>query len=87
MRKNKTLDLAVAYEKVFASPEGKKVLWDLMKVSGFLSSSFQPTKPHTVEFNEGQRNMFLYVLTKVNTTPDKLFQIMKEGEDYDATFH
>lgn len=70
------------YKIVFGSPEGKRVLWDLMKKSGFLDKSYVANDPHATSFNEGARNLVLHIVHRLRINIKKLEeQITKEDEN------
>jgi hypothetical protein len=54
------------YKQVFGSPEGQKVLKDLMDFGGFMRPSYDPTNPHNTAFNEGSRRVLLRILSFMN---------------------
>ena len=54
------------YKQVFSTPEGQRVLLDLMDASYMLTSSFEKN-PYQAAFNEGHRNLVLRILTKSKT--------------------
>lgn len=73
------------YKKVFSSAEGKRVLWDLMKHSGLMSTSFVPNDPHATSYNEGTRQTVLHIIQKLNTDIKTLEKMIKEGAEYDRS--
>ena len=58
--------LEIAYKKAFDSVEGQRVLMDLMEVGHMFNNTFDPCSS-THSFNEGKRNMVLYILQKINS--------------------
>lgn len=60
-----------AYKNVFNSPEGRVVLQDLMKVHHMKGSSFDPN-PTVAAFKEGERNVILRILTRINIDINEL---------------
>jgi hypothetical protein len=67
------------YRKVFDSFIGKKVLYDLMKESGFLLAGIEIDNANHAIYNEGKRSMVLYIMNKISVDPKKLEQLIKEG--------
>ena len=70
------------YQAVFGSPAGKKVLWDLMKKSRFLVSTFDSC-PYKMAFNEGARAAVVEILGKCNVDVKRLENMMKEEQGRD----
>lgn len=67
-------EMLEAYRKVFTSHEGKLVLKDLMKSSGFYESTYNPD--HSVmAFDEGQRALVLRIIHTLNLTPAQVEQM------------
>ena len=74
------------YKKVFSTPEGETVLFDLMRQSHFLRPTHVPTDPHASDRNEGMRELFLYILYQVEIDPSKILEtirIQKEQQEKD----
>lgn len=55
-------ELCVIYQKVFTSPVGQTVVEDLRKSFGD-RPSFVPGDPHGTSFREGQRDVYLTILS------------------------
>lgn len=91
-RKNRRADVDQAYRDVFGSVPGQRVMADLMAKAGVLASSFQPADgdPYWTAFNEGRRDLFVYILKKVNPEPpaEELASMHYEGKlnDDDRSF-
>jgi hypothetical protein len=68
------------YARVFAGEEGKRVLRDLMRHGNMLGSSFNPD-PYKTAFNEGQRNLVLYILHILQIDLAELQERMEQHED------
>lgn len=69
------------YKIVFGGEKGKKVLYDIMKNSGALQSSFSPENPHITSFNEGQRSVWIEILRKLKFNPERFEKMMTQGEE------
>lgn len=69
--KQKKAVLIAAYKTVFRGPEGKVVLEDLITRFNILATTFDPD-PTTHAHNEGARYAALYILGKLNTTPEEI---------------
>ena len=75
------------YQKTFSTVHGKKVLQDLMMRSGMRSCNFVPSDPYSTAFNEGNRQIVLYVLQKLNIDIKKLEEMLtKEDSDDESAF-
>ena len=70
------------YNRVFSTEQGKRVLFDLLENSHYLSSSFVDGDPHKTAFHEGERNIVGKILTRIHTTPEKLDELFREREKF-----
>jgi len=66
--------LKKAYNSIFSSEDGQKILKDLKRVCFFKSSTINDN-PYVTYFNEGQRAVVLHILTRMNLDNIKV----KEG--------
>lgn len=66
------------YRRVFGTPEGQRVLWDMMKNAHMLSPCFMQDKDEAI-FHDGERNAVLRILTKIKTDPKKLREMIDRG--------
>ena len=55
--------LSSLYKNVFSTPDGKKVLRDLMEFGGVMAQTHVPGDSHSSAFNEGQRRTVLRILS------------------------
>lgn len=61
------------YNNVFRTPSGEAVLKDLMQqFSIFKSTASLPFNKDEMVFREGERNVPLYIMDKLNLAPDEL---------------
>lgn len=75
------LDLVRAYKATFKSPEGKKVLLDLMKSCHFTSPTFRPhASDITMQIAEGRRSVVTDILAILETSEEQVLQFL-----YDRT--
>ena len=58
-------ELEQAYNRLFRTDDGVKVLDDLKRVGFFLDTTINEN-PNITNWNEGQRNMVLHILTKIS---------------------
>lgn len=76
------------YKKTFSTDHGKKVLEDLMMRSGMRSCNFVPGDPQATAFNEGNRQIVLYILQKLSVDIKKLeLMLTKESENESEFMH
>lgn len=61
------------YQSVFAGPNGKAVLDDLMKNHHILSNTFTGDANQTI-FNEGERNVVLRIMSILKLNTNRLQQ-------------
>ena len=71
----KRLDLADAYQRAFASPEGQIVLRDLIRESGILEVAHDPMDSR---FYDGKRAIGLHVLHRLRWSAAELEQLGQE---------
>lgn len=67
-----------AYRRVFAGPDGRTVLHDLMRRNGLLATSQVDGDPHRTAFNEGRRAAVLELLSVLRLTEADLMQLSEE---------
>ena len=71
------------YRETFATDQGKRVLWDMMK-QFMMTRSFVPGDSYATHFNEGQREVLLHILNKLKTDPKKLLQQIDIGVEHES---
>lgn len=59
--------LRINYGMTFSTREGFEVLRDMMDISKFIQSTYVPGDQYASAFNEGMRNLFLYVLAHLSS--------------------
>ena len=72
------------YQKVFAGPDGRAVLYDLMQMAGMLTIN-PDTDTNQTFFREGKRDMVLRILTYLRADPKQLLERIEEHDDEMAT--
>jgi len=86
-RSQRTADIIKAYKHIFNSKEGQVVLYDLMNNSNFLRPTYSSKCPNVqTHLNEGKRELVLYILTKFQTDPKIVLELMKRGADEEARY-
>lgn len=65
------------YHKVFAGPDGRAVLYDLMRTHGILSSNFDKD-PAVLASREGERGVVLRIMQILKTDPKQLEERIDE---------
>ena len=73
------------YKTVFNSVEGKRVLWDLMKIAGMTQTNFVQGDPYGTAYNEGIRQCVLSILNKLKLDTEKLEKEIAQGEKSDRS--
>ena len=68
------------YCGVFSSGSGAKVLRDLMLEFHFVAGTHIPGDPYETAFREGERNVILYILSKMERLGEPQ-HLLKEIED------
>lgn len=78
----KLLDQSRDYKKTFGSPEGKRVLLDLMNKFNVMHSTYQPgINEVDLAFKEGARNVVLFLIHKLGEDMEKLSEMAKEAQN------
>ncbi len=77
---NKVKQLKTDYSIAFNSPEGKRVLYDILKNTHVLEPTFNGD-PYYTAFNEGARNEALRILSILQFKPEDFVQIAQEIQD------
>ncbi len=77
------LDLLKSYISVFSSPEGEKVLNDL--ISRYMLRSSMHDNPTQVSFREGERNVVLQIIAALNLDAKTLRERGKDAKKAPAT--
>lgn len=81
----KHADKIISYQKLFDSPEGLAVLYDLMKATGYLTTTFAGD-PYESAYNEGQRSIVCRILQTINTDPAKILELIKQGNQEEGNY-
>jgi hypothetical protein len=66
IRPQANLELAEAYQKVMNTPEGEKVLTDLLKFSTIFDVDYSQKDLYNAAYNEGLRRVGLRILSFIN---------------------
>ena len=75
------LSVITAFQKVFNSDDGKVVLDYLSRYCSFKAPMFNGDANQLI-FNEGKRNVFLFIQSYINSDPKQL-EKMLEGQSED----
>lgn len=79
LQKDELLD----FKRTFTTPEGKRVLYDLMGFCNFMKPTLNKNNdPIEMAFNEGKRQVVLMILTKcqLNMETVNKFMEIRQGE-------
>lgn len=82
----KITDTILAYKDTFNSEQGKKVLYDLMKVCHLLQPSYVGGTPEETAFREGERSVVLRILTQLETDAEKLIEFIKQSKAQESSY-
>ena len=82
----KKLDLTADYKMVFGSDRGKRVLWDIIRNSYVLDTTFCITNEYETILREGHRNSALRIMSILQTDEKQLMDQIKEGFEYDREY-
>ena len=75
----KRATIVTAYQKIFSTPEGKKVLYDLMKNHHILTPIFgKGLSDKEIFAREGDRNVFLRILSMLKIDAKELYDRIEE---------
>jgi hypothetical protein len=85
-RLRKPVDRAISYQSTFATPEGQKVLFDLMKEHHMIGSSFSKDA-FEMAFKEGERNVVLRILNILKINVDDLAKRIEEGLKQEESYN
>jgi hypothetical protein len=83
--KKKKLDQVACYQATFSSEDGKKVLYDLMKVHNVMGSTFSPNSNEMI-LKEGERNVVLRIMHLLKIDPQKLIEEIEKGISHDNQY-
>ena len=83
--RKKKLDQVASYQVVFNSEEGKKVLYDMMKVHHVFGSTFSKD-PYETALKEGERNTVLRILSILQIDSQKLLDDINKGIEQDNQY-
>jgi len=75
---------AIAYQAFFTSPDGKAILWDLMKNHNVIGSTFSKDT-HEMALKEGERNVVLRILQILKIDVEELARRIDEGLKEDSS--
>lgn len=75
----KRKEMVLAYRRLFRTPDGDKVLKDLLEVCGYARSSFD-IDPQKMAFHEGQRSVILRIVKTVNLTEKDILDMLRHME-------
>lgn len=67
------------YKAVFGTPQGKRVLQDLMAKGGLLQSNYVPGDSHGTAYNEGARSLVLHIFEILRIDLKQLQSTLSEG--------
>lgn len=84
-RDKKIVDTIAAYQSVFSTPEGERVLYDLIKSCHILHSTMDPN-PNEMAYKEGERSVVLRILQTLGQDPAALIKRIEEGRKMEEQY-
>jgi hypothetical protein len=82
----RVIDQTIHYQSFFATADGEKVLFDLMRTHHVIGSTFSKGDPYETAFKEGERNVVLRILSILKTDVDALKKRIEEGLKNEGTY-
>ncbi len=67
-----------AYQRLFDSIDGQRVLTDMLKQDGFMSVGLGET-PYDTAYNQGKRAGILRILNIINIEPEAIINLLKDN--------
>jgi hypothetical protein len=74
-----------SYKAVFNSPDGERVLADLLNFCGQYKCSHNPGDANSTAFNEGKRRVSLRILKFIDMEEKEIQKILKATESPEST--
>jgi len=74
-------DTLTDYQIAFGTPEGKRVLLDLIDQCGILRASFE-ADPYRTAYNEGRRGVALMILGVLGAKPEDFQKTIEDLKDH-----
>ncbi|HEV2673385.1 MAG TPA: hypothetical protein VGV37_02520 [Aliidongia sp.] len=81
----KRVGLNRAYHETFGSPQGQRVLADILARAKVLSTSHSPGDAHDTAFNEGRRALGLEIVGELRWTEMELLKLAEEKTGHDLS--
>ena len=76
-RKEKAKNI-IAYQKLFATEDGKRVLADLLRECGFMSVGLGEDAQETA-YNQGKREVVLRIVNLINIDPETILKLLRDN--------
>lgn len=84
-REKKIVDTITAYQSIFNTPDGERVLYDLIKSCHILTPTMDPN-PHEMAYKEGERSVVLRILQTLGQDPAALVKRIEQGREMEAQY-
>lgn len=84
-KRNKKVDQALDYQATFATAEGERVLYDLMKTHYVMGTTFTADQ-NVMALKEGERNVVLRILHLLKIDVEMLHKKYSEGLKQETTY-
>jgi len=85
-KQQKQVDDVIAYKALFGSPDGKRVLNDLIRTCGMLNATYAGD-PNEVIFREGQRAIVVRILNILKIDPSRLQKNIEDMRKEEESYH
>lgn len=87
IRQQQDLESHLVLRDILRTYEGRQYLWRIIEKTGVFLISFKPGEADTTAFNEGRRNVGLFVLNEIMAVDQKLFaQMQAEGQERERRY-
>lgn len=84
LNRSKRSELILKYRAVFSTDDGKAILADLCRTFHVFGTTMGET-PEETAHNEGQRTVVMRILKTINTDPEQLEALLREGQSEGRT--
>lgn len=76
-KQKQSVALIRMYQDIFSTKQGEKVLHDIIKDCGVISSAFT-SDPYVISYNEGRRSVALQIMQKLKIDTEQLLKTITE---------
>ncbi len=69
--------LVLAYKSFFDSHDGKVILKHLLQISNFVKTTYNPSEPASLMYNEGRRSIVLDMLRTIELNEVEVLNLIR----------